>query len=84
MTFPAPGFRQHFLANQKAELDADAGKADAFAAGLGARRDIVKPRQLAALHARAVVDHGHRAELPDRLRTKSATRRNRARWPSLR
>ena len=56
MNLAASRLRQHFLANQQAELDADAGEADALAANLGARGDIVKTRQLPPLHARAIVD----------------------------
>ena len=61
MIFAAPRFRQHFLTDQEAELDADAGKTDALTAYLGARGDIVKTGQIPALHTRAVVDHRHGA-----------------------
>ena len=44
------------------QLDADPREADALAAHFAAGRDIVKARELAALHARAVV-HGRQCAL---------------------
>ncbi len=55
MIFAAPRLGQDFLANQQAEFDADAGKADALTSYFGACRDIVKTREFPALHARPVV-----------------------------
>src|SRR5439155_16783495 len=52
---PAPRLGDHLVADQEAELDADAGEADSLSARLGARGDVVVTRQLAALHPRAVV-----------------------------
>jgi hypothetical protein len=48
------------LGDQEAELDPDAGEADALPADLARRRDVVVARQFAAPHAVAVVDHGQR------------------------
>ena len=61
MSFAPTGFGEHILTDQKPQLDADAGKADALAAGLGARRDVVKTRLIAALHAATVVGDGQSA-----------------------
>src|SRR5712692_11977971 len=47
MAFTPARLSHHFLANQQAKLDADAGKADAFSARFGAGGDIVVARQLA-------------------------------------
>ena len=49
MSFFPACLGEYFLAHEQAELDAHAGKADALAAFLGARRDVVKARQLAPL-----------------------------------
>ena len=56
MSLAASSLGEHFGRDQKAQFYADAGKTDALAAGFTARRDVVIARQLAALHAGAVVD----------------------------
>jgi hypothetical protein len=53
---PAAALGDNLLAHEEPELDADAGKADAVAARLRARRHVVIACQLAPSHARAVVD----------------------------
>jgi hypothetical protein len=57
----AARLRHDLFANQQAELDADAGEADALPARLRARGDVVVARELPALHPRAVVDRRQRA-----------------------
>jgi hypothetical protein len=60
MRRPAPRLRHDLAGDQEPQLDADAGKADPFAALLAARRDVVVPGQLSPLHAATVIDDGQR------------------------
>ena len=53
-------FREHLLAREQAELDADAGESDAVTAGLGRGGHVVEPPQLGASHADAVIDDRER------------------------
>src|SRR5205085_11252924 len=54
----APRLGEDSVADEKAELDADAGEADAFAARLRRRGDIVEASQIRAAHSLSVVDGG--------------------------
>ena len=56
------GFGQHLLAHEQADLDADAGEADALSSDFGAGRDVVIARQLATAHPGAVVHDGERGD----------------------
>ena len=71
----AAGLGEDALRDQEAELDADAGEADALAPGLGRRSQVVVPGQLPPAHPRAVVHHDHRPlprvrQHPDAPRTR--------------
>lgn len=61
MSLAAAGFGHDLVADQEAELDADPREADPLPASFGAGCDVVVARQLAALHAGAVVDRRERA-----------------------
>jgi hypothetical protein len=49
--------RDHFLRHEQPELDADACKANPFAAALRARCNIVVSGELTSLHATPVIDN---------------------------
>ena len=62
----APRLGHDLARDQQAQLDADAGKADALAARLRAGRDVVVTRQVAPLHPAPVVDDRQRRRRPRR------------------
>ena len=60
MALTAPGFGQHFLADEQSELDPHPGKSDALSSALRAGGEVVIAGQLPPLHAGAVVRHRER------------------------
>ena len=57
---PAPRLRRDFSRNEQPELDPDPGKPDPLAPRLRARRDVVIPGEIPALHPPPVVHNGER------------------------